>query len=408
MQPAGRKALVRQDLPILFLAWLFPATYLLLAPLYQSWPGPRFSSENWIGMVHTWDFLQSAWPLALLFAFIAGVACSSLQMIGKRGMLIALSFCSVCVIVLGHFVPGRPGTAAFHLVLLMGLMAFSVYARQAAQLGTGAGLCASALLASGPETVPFAMIAIAWFAGEWVAGRGEHGASISRKTLCFGYSVAAGTTIIAVLSHPGWAVASFSCGPMSMAHLAPAVVAGLGLAYLARNTADFPTVRRRLGCISFVALGALSGSLAANPTCLVSIFGALDGLWTQKFGLFALLAQDPRTAYVVLATPVIGLSAACVAALRRTSDGTERSSWVLMLGFLLSALLLMIFDVRLAVYANALAIIPCAHFAVSVGAFMRKSRPTLVAAAVFFVVWLSGMNITHSFIGHSVLPGAGG
>ncbi len=405
MQPITRPFLERQDLPILLLAWLLPATFLLLAPAYQIWPGVWFSHANPVEPSGTWT--HQVWPLTLLLAFVAAVACCALQMIGKRGMLIALSFCSVFVIVLALFSPGRPSNGAFQLVLLMGLMAFSVYSRKHAKLGIGAGLCASALLAIGPQTVPFAALAMVWFAGDWAADRGEDGGTINRKTIYFGYSIASGTIILSISSLPDWASGSFSCGPLSMAHTAPTVLAGLGLAHLARTTTEFAALQQRLACIAFVGLIALSGSVAANPTCLVSATSAVEALWAHKFGLLNLLNSNPRSAYILLATPMIGVASAGFAVLKNDGPyGTDRAAWALMLGSLLTAILVLFVDVRLAIYANALAIIPCAYFVLTVGRFTQMGRPTSFAGVLFIVVWLSGMNLTHVGVAKYVLPGS--
>ncbi len=400
MQPIARVSLDRQDLPILFLAWLLPATFLLLAPTHQIWPGAWFSSDSSVGTTISWT--NQVWSLALLLTFIAAAACCALQLIGKRGMLIALSFCSVSVVVLAPFVPDRSGVDAFQLVLLMGLMAFSVYGRQMAKLGIGAGLCASALLVAAPQTAPFAVIAAIWFAGDWAVNRGEHGGLVTQKTLCFGYSIASGTFVLGVSYQPDWAVASLSCGPGSPAYLAPAIVAGLGLAHLAKTATEFSSLRKRLGCIGFVALLALTGSLAINPDCLLTATHQQGSFLLETFSLFSVLSRDPHSAYILLATPAIGVGAASIAILREGG----RSAWALMLGSLIAAIVVLIIDVRWAIYANGLAVIPCAYLVILVGEFTRRSRPTPFAAVAFLVVWLSGMNITHNLVAKYVLPGS--
>lgn len=398
MQPITRAYLDRQDLPILFLAWLLPATFLLLTPAYPVWLGAWFSAQNRFVMDGAWAFSSQVWPLTLLLAFIAATACCAVYLIGKRGMLIALSFCSGSVIVLAQFAPGQVSGGAFQIVLLMGLLAFSLGAGRVAKLGIGAGLCASALLAIGPQTVPFAALAVVWFAIDWAADRGERGGLIDQKTQYFGYSIASGTIVLGIPSLTEWANGSVSCGPLALTQIAPAVLAGLGLAHLSRVTTEISTLRKRLGCIGLVALIALTGSLAINATCLVTAGSKAETLWAHKFGLLSLLANDPRTAYVLLATPIIGLGAACFALLREQFRGPERLGWGLMLGCLFTAIVVLILDVRLAIYANALAIIPCAYFTQVIGAITRTSRPTPFAGALFIIVWLSGMNITHSLL----------
>ncbi len=397
MQPATRELLFRQDVPVLFLAWLVPAALLLLFTVQQGWTGSIPTAE-----LPALSLVDYVWPLALLFALIAAVACSALQIIGKRGMLVALTYCALSLTILGHFTPGAPSFGAFQLVLLTGLLAFCLYSRQITVLALGAGLTAAALLATGLEALPFVVAATAWIAADWVVSRGEPGTKTNQKTLWFGYSFASGTIILGVLASPGWSLASTGCGPLSLAQFVPASLVGLGLAHLAASTTEFSTVQNRSYGIGMLVLIAGCGLVATSPSCVMSpSLGVIGGVGMSpalgfEFGLLTLFAQDRSSAYILTATPLIGLVAACTAA---WADRPQRSAWALLLACLLAAMVLMAISPQFALFANALAIVPCAWLTLLVGRYTRTKRPTPFAGAIFVLVWLSGMNLTHSMIG---------
>lgn len=394
MQPATRELLVRQDVPVLFLAWLVPAALLLLLAAQQGWTGAFLFAGHQPALA----LAGQIWPLSLLLALVVSVACCSLQIIGKPGMLVALSYCAVSLTVLGHFTPGNSTFSAFQLVLVSSLLAFCLMSRQVGTLAFGAGLCAAALLASGAEAALFVGAAVVWMAAEWVVKGGGTGAIANQKTLYFGYSFVGGTIILNLFAGPGWGVSSPDCGPLSLAYLIPASIVGLGLVHLASSTVEFSTLRSRLYGTGMLALIAVSGFLAVNPSCVLSPGAAMAP--RPDLGIIALFSHGPASAYILTATPLIGLCAACIAL---WADGPHRSAWFLLLGCLLVAVILMAVNTRFALFANALAIIPCAWLTLLIGRYTRTQRPTPVLGAIFILVWLAGMSLTHSVIGKHLL-----
>lgn len=417
MRPATQRMSFREDVPILFLAWLVPAILLLLLSAQQGWVGAMFSIEGlpkhpslrdaFSITVGAQTIVEYVWSLFLLLTLITGIACQSLQVSGKRGMLIAVTYCAVCLTVLAHFAPGNVALNAFQLVLLISLLGFCLYSRQAPELAIGAGLCAAAMLATGFVMIPFVLAAATWIAAEWALNASEKGESSSQQTSYFGYYFASGTIFLGLFADAGWSPVSPACGPDSLPHVIPAALAGIGLAHLANNALESSGPKHKLGCLGFLTIAVSISIVAINPSCVFSTsFGSMSetgwpwGQGTDR-GLFALFTQDSLAAYTITATPLIGLCAACYAA---TASQQQRSAWSLLLGSLGVAVVFMIFDTNFAIFANALAIIPCAFLTLLVGQLSRTTLPTPLTGAVFIVVWLSGMNLIHVTISTHIVP----
>ncbi|MCP5075719.1 MAG: hypothetical protein GY947_20820 [Rhodobacteraceae bacterium] len=418
MQPATQRMSFQEDVPVLFLAWLVPTILFLLFSAQQAWVGALLSPGDLPKLPSLRDafsitegaktLVGYVWPLFLLLTLIVGIACQALQVTGKRGMLIAVTYCAVSLTVLAHFAPGNLALSAFQLVLLISLLGFCLYSRQAPQLAIGAGLCAAAMLATGFLMAPFVLAAVIWIAAEWALDSGEKGESSSRKVACFGYCFAFGTIFLGLFEGAEGSAISPACGPLSLPHVVPAALAGVGLAHLA-NTAMGPTsAKHKLGCLGFLTIAVFSSIVAINPSCMSpASFGSISetvwpwGQGTDR-GLFALFAQDSLNAYTIAATPLIGLFTACYAA---TTSKQQRSAWALLLGSLGIAVALMAYDTNFAIFANALAIIPCAFLTLLAGQISRTTLPAPFTSAVFVVVWLSGMNFVHVTISKYVVPG---
>ena len=185
MRPVAQRMSFREDVPVLFLAWLAPTIVLLFFSVQQVWGGGLanlLSHRDAFSMPEIAKTLTGyVWPLFLLFTLTIGIACQARQVSGKRGMLVAATYCAVSMTVLAHFAPGNMALNAFQLVLLISLLGFSLYARQAPRLAIGAGLCAAALLATGFAMAPFVLAAAIWFGAEWAVDPYEAGGSSSQK-----------------------------------------------------------------------------------------------------------------------------------------------------------------------------------------------------------------------------------
>lgn len=417
MRPAAQRMSFKEDMPVLFLAWLAPSALLVFVSAQQVWTGNLFTAEilpeipplrGPLSMsAGTQAIVGYVWPQVLLLTLIVGIACQSLQAIGKQGMLVALTYCAVSLPVLAHLAPGSIAPATFQLMLLISLLGFCLYSREVPELAVGAGLCAAAMLATGLEMAPFVLAVTIWCGAEWAAFSGDRGEFHRQKTLCFGYSFGFGTILLGLFAHAGWNAVPPACGPLSMAHIVPATLVGFGLAHLANNTLGSSGIKHRLICLGGLATAAACSIVATNPSCVtvVQLGSIIETMlsWGQGLdeGLLTLFAADPRAAYTISATPLIGLLAACYAA---TTGQQPRSAWALLLGCLAAAVTMMAFDTNFAIFANALAIVPCALLTVLVGRFSRTAWPRPLVGAVFVLTWLSGMHVFQGFLGVHVAP----
>ena len=376
MQLAARKLLAWQDAPLVFLAWLVPATLMLI------FAGQPSAPENLHAVV------PLAWPLALLFALMAGIAAISAHLMGQRGMLVALSYCAVSLSVLAHFAPGTLSFGAFQLVLLISLIAFCLTAQKRAELAAGAGFCAAALIGAGGEGLAFAWVAVFWTALEWALSSREEGDNAAQRTLYFGYSFVAGTIILGLSSGPSWTVLS-ACGALSLTHLLPAALVGLGLVHLGHSTGQYEGLTHRLWCLGFLGVIAISAAAAANPSCILTA-GLGPEQTTNQGTISAQSAQDAINLYALSAAPLMGLCAACLATIRSKQ---QRSAWLLVVLSVLLALVLSASDTRYLMIASALAVAPCAWLTLLAGQTWRTRRPTVLAGLLFAAVWLAGISL---------------
>ncbi len=408
---------------MLFLAWLVPSTLLLAFATPQNISKISFSTNGLAGLAQVHDlatvpapaenFVYFIWPLVLLGALILGLASCSSHVMDKRGTLISLAYCTLSLSILPQFTPGNATQGSVHIVLLIGLLAFCLGARYTAKLAAGAGVCAAALLVMGPQGIAFTCLSAAWMATSWALRSSEQGDAPTTELAYFGYSFVSGTILFALLNDLKLRSILTDCGPLSFAYLAPAVLVGAGLAYLASSTQEFRTAKQRLCSVGLLFVAGFCGLLAVNPTCVISpithLFagtaptsGHAAGVGS---GLLTLIVREPLSAYALMATPALGLVAATIATARA---GRHQIEWALLLASLFVAVLLMMWDVNLSVLAHTLAIIPCAWMTVKVGHRCRGRRPTLLAGLAFIAVWLVGMNLTHTFIASQTLVASAG
>ncbi len=417
MLSAARKLTFWQDVPLLFLAWLVPSTLLLAFAAPQNISKLSFSTSDLAGLSQVHDlasvpapaetFAHFVWPLVLLGALILGLASCSSHVMDKRGTLISLAYCTLSLSILPQFTPGSTTEGSVHIVLLIGLLALCFGARYSAKLAAAAGLCAAALLVIGPQGMAFTYISVAWMAISWALRSSEQGDAATIELTYFSYSFVSGIIFFALLGDLQLRTIPTDCGPLSLTYLAPAVLVGAGLTYLAGSTQEFRTARQRLCSVGLLFVAGFCGLLAINPTCVISpvtdLFAATAP--TTAFagaggGLLALIIREPLSAYALMTTPALGLVAATIATAR---PGRHQIEWALLLASLFAAVLLMMWDVDLSVLAHTLAIMPCAWMTLKVGHRCRGRRPTLLAGLAFIAAWLAGMNLTHTLIASQII-----
>lgn len=419
MLSAARKLTFWQDVPLLFLAWLVPSTLLLAFATPHNIPKIPLSTSSLAGLAQVHDlaiasapaetFVSFVWPLVLLGALILGLASCSSHVMNKRGTLISLAYCTLSLSVLPQFTPGDAAHGAVQIVLLIGLLSLCLGARYAPILAAGAGLCAAALLAMGPQNIAFVVISAAWMAVGWAFKAQEQGDASTAKLAYFGYSFVSGIIFFTLLNSIEMRTISTGCEPLSFAYLAPAVLIGAGLTYLANSTQEFRTPHQRLSSIGFLLVAGFCGLLAVNPACVVSPVTALFASTAPPAGggsgLLTLIVREPLSAYALMATPALGLVAATIATAR---PGRHQFEWALLLASLFVAVLLMMSDTKLSILAITLAIIPCAWMTLEIGRRCRSRRPTFLAGLAFIAVWLVGMNLTHIFVASRTLAASEG
>lgn len=460
--PSSQRLSVRQGFPTVFLAWLVPAVLMVSIFGSQVWSnGPSqtddlmrlvqirdlLAGQSWFDVTQLrmggpagtemhWSRLVDApiaamiwlgsqvlpqaqaegiallvWPLALLFFLMCAMAGLAGRLFGQAGLLTAMAYSAVAVSAIAYFAPGRLDHHNLQMVLLMSMLALVICSQRSPRYAIGAGFCAAASLAVGLETLPYIAITGFWLSIRWIEAYGEPGEKIIDVFRNFGFAFAGGAGMFYLLTVPAADFTDAQCDAFSLTYLGPAVLVGTGFAALSVWTVEFQRSRFKLYGLIALAAATAAAVLGINPTCYAGFYGEVNNpivmLWLhyveEAKGFPALFAQNPGLAYGLIAAPVIGLVGGCLASSR---DEAFKLEWRLLTAILFLATLTAMIQMRAAPFANLLAVLPCAWLTLEAGRIFQARQPVVLNGAVFVVVWLMGMNATHTMIGQHVLAPA--
>lgn len=349
-----------------------------------------------------------AWPLLLLFVLMCAMAALARQLFGQSGLLTTMAYSAMAISALSYFSPGRLDHHNVQMVLLLSMLAFLICSRSKTKYAIGAGLCAAASLAVGLETLPYIAIAGGWLAIRWIEGYGEPGEKIIDSFRNFGFAFAGGAGALYVLTVPSADFGRSNCDAFSLAYLTPAILVGTGFAALSVWTVEFQRSRYKLYGLMALAGATCAAVLGINPTCFGGFYSEMDNpivqIWLMNVeeakGFLGLFQQNPGLAYGLIAAPVIGLVGGVLASLRAEQFKAE---WRLLTVILLLSVFASMLQMRVAPFANLIAVLPCAWLTLEAGKVFRARQPAALNGAAFVVIWLLGMNVTHIQIGQHVL-----
>ncbi len=261
------------------------------------------------------------WPGLLFMAAVFLILRCARLAYGEAALLPALVTGGTALYSVDVFVPGAIDHHNLQLVLTFA-MVWGILARSFGS-GVVAGVAAALSLAVGAETTPYvALGGIAVSVLLLLRGREEAALAGGFGT---GFAAAALVAFVATVPAHAWLVPA--CDSYSIAQSALAIVAGLGLAAVARfGGAGFAA---RTGGLAL--LGATAGALllGAFPQCLSDPFADLDPLlrshWLDHIAeaqsIFSLATTEPVKIVYWYATPLLALGLAAFHALR--GDGTR-------------------------------------------------------------------------------------
>ena len=335
------------------------------------------------------------WPALLYGLTLFFLIRAARRFGGEAAVLPATVISAAALFFTGIFEAGALDHHNVQLMLTVAALSLLLDARESRPAAALAGACTALTLAVGMETAPYVAAIGLCVAGLLVAdAEGERRVAAG---FGLGFAGVCAAAFLATVPPSAWGVAA--CDAFSAAQLAPAAIAGLGLAAIASLPA-LHAGRARL----LVALGLLGALLAIVvavffPQCLASPYAGVDArlrsLWldhvTEAQSLRQLLASDPVTVAARYATPLLALMLVA----HRLSQGGWRRQDSLVAVLLAMAFAVSVWQVRGSTFSVPLAAIPLAAW---VGAWRRRveagaSRGT---TAKMLAAWLASVNLIWS------------
>ncbi|MDP3898653.1 MAG: GtrA family protein, partial [Mesorhizobium sp.] len=342
-----------------------------------------------------WGEIAAAvlWPSLLLGVGVFLLVRMARIAHGAAAALPALAVGGIGLMTIGIFQPAAIDHHNLQLVLTLGMAAGLLTGCFAA--AAAAGACAALSIAVGMETLPYVAVG-GLIAGGLLLFRG------SRETptamgFGLGFAATAAAAFAATVPARDWLVPA--CDAFSVAQGAIAVPAGLGLAMIAGSRAVNAGFGRRLAALGLLgaALGALA--LVAFPQCLADPYAGLDPRlkthWldsvTEARSIVGVARFSPSMLVAWYVTPLLALAVFAVQVVRL---GARRQDAILG-ALLVAAILVSLWQVRGALFAIPLGVIPLAGWIARrrAAALADAGLPATLAMAL---AWLLSMNIVWS------------
>ena len=297
------------------------------------------------------------WPLLLLLALLTLLGRLAFRLGGRAAVLPALLLPAVSPALMTEFSPGRIDHDGVQILLAL-LMAWgAIETIERPRFALIAGLAASVSLAIGIEGLPNVVAATLAISLTWVV-RPERAPALR----AFGLSLALGTLGMLAIALPPSRWLQPACDEISIVYVVFAVGVGGALTLLS----VLPLASRPAG-LRLLLGGALGGLVAvgialAFPLCLKGPYGALDPWLAENWLDHIAEAQpiwqsakgfDPFTVGVAI-PPLLGLLVIGIRLWRGPPAG--RGQWLVLGLFLLLADAVMVWEIRGARLAGALAL----------------------------------------------------
>jgi hypothetical protein len=324
----------------------------------------------------------TVWPLLLIVPALAAMGMAGRSVGGVQAMHIAFGMTALLILIGSRFRPGAIDHHNLQLVLVATLAAVLVEERYRPWSFVIAGLAAALAIAIGAETAPLVAVACAVVAVQWAAV----GQSFAPAARAFALSLVGSLSLFFLATVPPDRYAAVTCDSLSLGFYGLAMIGGLLLV-----VSTFAAGNRGIA-VRFLALGGSAAVVAAAaaglaPQCLRSPLADLDPmlvtLWLQRVAeahsVLDHIRFEPGSAG---GDYVPGLLAIIVCAVRLVRRDRVRAHAV-MLGLLVVAWGVALVQVRGAVFANLLSIIPLALLISDLRTRARRDGANVLASLAF-------------------------
>ena len=312
------------DAPLAALLWLFERLGVA-------------RPDIWVGHV---------WPLGLfaLLMLVSALLCRRLA--GPWGVLPGVVLPALSPAVTAEFMPGRIDHHNVQILITLALAWALVESLRRPGFAVLAGLLAISGLAIGTEALPQVFAAILALGLVFVFH--PAGPAVLWR---FGAAMALGAVAHQLIAHPQARWFEAACDAYSLVYAAAGGVVGIGMIGLALSAPLLRGPWPRLAAGLVLAIAGGGGLLLAFPQCLAGPYGNLEPWlvdnWINAISeakpWIASLADLPAYTIAVGIPPLLGGALMVVAAVRERRD---RAEWLVLLGMLAVAALVMLTQVR--------------------------------------------------------------
>ena len=304
------------------------------------------------------DVAAIVWPLILLLPLLALSALVVRRLVPGSDRVTGPALPLISLVLLLEFLPGRVQHDSIQVLLMLCALLALLVRRDRISGGVIAGLAFATSIAIGIETLPFLAVAIATMAVLWALEPERYWPA----TVAFGVSLAFGTLAHFLIAVAPARYAIPACDMISITQVVALGLGGLTMAAVAALATPLRLVEARL-TITVVAGGAVALVFALMfPACLAGpyagvdprAFAAIMSGEVEAQPLWQRLGDDPATG---IAFSLAALAAVIIMIARaRAERGDARADWLIAFGFLAASILMMVTQIRGALFAAAFAI----------------------------------------------------
>lgn len=327
------------------------------------------------------------WPMALVIPLTIAVAVAARRLSDVATMHVAMFLLVVFVITSNRFLPGAIDHHNIQLILLAVMVGGLLDSERRPASLAACALAAALALAIGAETTPYVATVCAIVAALWA----WHGKGVQTAVRTFALTLIVAVSTLFFATVPPSAYGLVTCDTLSIGYYGMISV-GAGALFLATYVTAAQSLKARLLVLSAVGILVLGAALLLAPQCLANPLSDLDPLlvqlWlngvTEAQSFFARLAVEPGSIGGFYIVPIFAVSVCAT----RIFLGDRVEQHAVLLTLLLVCLVIAFVQVRGAIFANLMAILP---LSLLIAELRRKYRAEPEHLGMGFVFALSAI-----------------
>ncbi|QLF69125.1 hypothetical protein FE840_006010 [Peteryoungia desertarenae] len=297
------------------------------------------------------------WPMVLVIPLTLAVAIAAKRLGDIAALHVAMFLLVLFVITSNRFLPGAIDHHNVQLILIALMVAGLLDQDRRPSSFALTSVAAAGALAIGAETTPFVATVCAIVAALWAF----HGPEIAVAIRAFSLTLLFSVSLLFFATVPPSAYSVVTCDTLSMGYYG-LVSVGAGALFLATFVHPAHDIRIRIGTLAGIGILVMAAAVVIAPECLSSPLSNLDPLLVELWlngvsearSFAAMLKVEPGAIGGFYAVPIFAVAVCATRMVNR--DRFEQHAILLVL--LLVCLLIAFVQVRGAIFANLLAILP--------------------------------------------------